>query len=542
MERTRKHLLAAVLALAAALILAVPALAADEYTLVGTADELMTALNSGAEKIRFTKDIDMAALSQTPTSNLVITSSLELDLNGCTWTIPVFNGNTGRPGDETVAPLYFGSGDNLDRNFVIQNGTISVKDADNRYALWQYSGTLTLSGVTMNGGVAVGGTCEIINCQISRNSSTGAAALWVSDGGRVEKIQNSTLTGKGSSACGIFLQSNASIGEILACTVTGDENSGDNGGITGSGAIGRIVMEDGFSIDEIRGVSITEGIELVTGGEIGTITGCEISAGAAPGSDDELDAAIWVTNGTIGRIEGNTITAQEAFGIVNTGTISDLGENAITSGATRGGQPAHVVNDGGTLCVTAEGTVKQVSFDFGSGAFMKDVFIADEGGWYVQNTGAGGTVTTPNATEEDVALRFTGQIRLIEPWGLRVNVGIPGVETSKISSVVVTFIQGGTTKEVTAEYNAAYSQAKGCADYSADLTGIQTQYLNESISFTAEVSLADGTTLSSEEEKTVNMVSILTSCAASSDYTREERNVYTAILNWFNAYQAYLEK
>ena len=54
MERTRKHLLATALALAAALILAVPALAADTsedgYTIVSTADELMAELSEGTQK------------------------------------------------------------------------------------------------------------------------------------------------------------------------------------------------------------------------------------------------------------------------------------------------------------------------------------------------------------------------------------------------------------------------------------------------------------------------------------------------------------
>ena len=67
MERTRKHLLATALALAAALILAVPALAADTsedgYTIVSTADELMAELSKGTQKIRFGNNIDIRLLN-----------------------------------------------------------------------------------------------------------------------------------------------------------------------------------------------------------------------------------------------------------------------------------------------------------------------------------------------------------------------------------------------------------------------------------------------------------------------------------------------
>lgn len=139
------------------------------------------------------------------------------------------------------------------------------------------------------------------------------------------------------------------------------------------------------------------------------------------------------------------------------------------------------------------------------------------------------------------SLRFTGQIRLIEPWGLRINVGMPdGTTQDDIRSATVTFTQKNETKTITAEYNAAYSQARGGLYYNADFTGIQTQYLDEPIEFTAVVTLRDGTTIETEGVKTVNMVDILESCAASSAYSRAERNVYTAILNWFNAYQVYL--
>ena len=537
MERTRKHLLAAALALAAALILAVPALAADTsedgYTIVSTANELMAELSKGTQKIRFGANIDMSNLSTPQTENLVIQSSLDLDLCEYTWTVTDFGSGEGS------AAIYLIPENNSNASFTIQNGTITIKNRNDSYALWQEGGTLSLHRVNMNGGAYVSNVSEITNCNITRYSSDGAAALWVSENGTVGELESSTFEGKGSFARGIVLWTDASINSMYACTVTSDDNDIDEGcSIGNGGTIGRIVMESGSSIDGIIGGKISQGIIFVTGGEIGTITGCEISTGP----DSTAAAAIQVESGTIGQIYNNTITAQQAYGILNKGTISALGENEIVSDFRRGGQPAHVLNDSGTLTVTAAGTIREVEFDFGNGAFMKNVFIANDGGWYVQNSGAGGTVTAPNATvEEDKALRFTGQIRLIEPWGLRVNVGIPNAAQSEIESVKVTFTQGDRTETVTAGYNADYSQAKVGVWYSADLTGIRTQYLNEDIEFTAVVTLADGTTIKTEETKTVNMVDVLESCAANGDYSSEERAVYEAILDWFTAYQAYLK-
>ena len=162
--------------------------------------------------------------------------------------------------------------------------------------------------------------------------------------------------------------------------------------------------------------------------------------------------------------------------------------------------------------------------------------------WSIQNTGYPGSTITATNTAEDSTLSFTGQIRLLEPWGLRVNVGIPNAAQSEIESVAVTFTQGTRTEIVTADYNADYSAVRDGIWYSADLTGIQTQYLGEDIDFTVVVTLAGGTTIETEENKTVNMVDVLESCAASDDYSREEQNVYEAILNWFTAYQAYLAR
>ena len=552
MERTRKHLLAAALALAAALILAVPALAADGYTEVDTAEELIAEIAVGTSQIRFVDDIDMGDTSY---EAVRISSALELDLNGHTWTVRDAANNTA---------IHLGAYgvENPQVDVTIRNGTIDASASGVGYALWLYEGgTLSLNSVTIKGGVATDGIIEsIAYCNITQNHGNGAAALCLRDNAEVKDIVGGSLTGAVYHAFGVYVSAGASIGSIRSCTITSDFEYSialNEHGAT----IGAIYMTEG-TITGIRGydnlaaitggtvpgdmpwtceairmsggeIGMIDGVAIagiyMTGGEIDTITDCAISPyqGETTGNSQLSPDAISLQNAAIGTIANNTITAEgNGYGIYNKGTISDLGENTFISG----NQSTDVLNDGGDLTITAEGTL-----------LYGNEFTSSGGSWFAQNTGAGGTITAPNATEEDKALSFTGQIRLLEPWGLRVNVGIPNVAQSEIESVKVTFTQGDRTEMVTAGYNADYSQAKGGVWYSADLTGIQTQYLGDSIGFTAVVTLTDGTPIETEENKTVNMVNVLANCAASGNYSREEQNVYEAILNWFTAYQAYLK-
>ena len=556
MERTRKHLLAAALALAAVLILAVPALAADTsedgYTIVSTADELMAELSKGTQKIRFGNNIDMGNTSY---DAVRISSALELDLGGYTWTVRDAANNT------TIHLGAYGV-ENPQVDVTIRNGTIDASASGVGYALWLYEGgTLSLNSVTVKGGVATDGTIEsIAHCNITQYQGNGAAALSLRDNAQVKDIVGGSLTGAVYHAFGVYVSAGASIGSIRSCTITSAMDYSivlNEHGAT----IGAIYMTEG-TITGIRGydnlaaitggtvpgdtpwtceairmsggeIGMIDGVTIagiyMTGGKIDTITDCSISPyqGETTGNSQLSPDAISLQNAAIGTIANNTIIAEgNGYGIYNKGTISDLGENTFISG----NQSTDVLNDGGDLTITAEGTL-----------LYGNEFTSSGGSWFAQNTGAGGTITAPNATEEDKALSFTGQIRLIEPWGLRVNVGIPNVAQSEIESVKVTFTQGDRTEMVTAGYNADYSQAKGGVWYSADLTGIQTQYLGDSIGFTAVVTLTDGTPIETEETRTVNMVNVLKNCAASGNYSREEQNVYEAILNWFTAYQAYLK-
>ena len=556
MARTRKHLLAAALALAAVLILAVPALAADTsedgYTIVSTADELMAELSKGTQKIRFGNNIDMGNTSY---DAVRISSALELDLGGYTWTVRDAANNT------TIHLGAYGV-ENPQVDVTIRNGTIDASASGVGYALWLYEGgTLSLNSVTVKGGVATDGTIEsIAHCNITQYQGNGAAALSLRDNAQVKDIVGGSLTGAVYHAFGVYVSAGASIGSIRSCTITSAMDYSivlNEHGAT----IGAIYMTEG-TITGIRGydnlaaitggtvpgdtpwtceairmsggeIGMIDGVTIagiyMTGGKIVTITDCSISPyqGETTGNSQLSPDAISLQNAAIGTIANNTIIAEgNGYGIYNKGTISDLGENTFISG----NQSTDVLNDGGDLTITAEGTL-----------LYGNEFTSSGGSWFAQNTGAGGTITAPNATEEDKALSFTGQIRLIEPWGLRVNVGIPNVAQSEIESVKVTFTQGDRTEMVTAGYNADYSQAKGGVWYSADLTGIQTQYLGDSIGFTAVVTLTDGTPIETEETRTVNMVNVLKNCAASGNYSREEQNVYEAILNWFTAYQAYLK-
>lgn len=553
MARTRKHLLAAALALAAALILAVPALAADDYTEVDTAEELIAEIAAGTSQIRFVDDIDMGDTSY---EAVRISSALELNLNGHTWTVRDAANNT------TIHLGAYGV-ENPQVDVTIRNGTIDASASGVGYALWLHEGgTLSLNSVTIKGGVATDGIIEsIAYCNITQNHGNGAAALCLRDNAEVKDIVGGSLTGAVYHAFGVYVSAGASIGSIRSCTITSamdysivlNEHGATIGAIcmtegtitgirgydnlaaiTGGTVTGETpwtseaIRMSGGEIGMINGVTIA-GINM-TGGKIGTILNCAISPyqGEITGDSWITSDAISIQNATIGTIKDNTITAEgNGYGIYNKGTISDLGENTFISG----NQSTDVLNDGGDLTITAEGTL-----------LYGNEFTSSGGSWFAQNTGAGGTITAPNATEEDKALRFTGQIRLLEPWGLRVNVGIPNVAQSEIESVAVTFTQGTRTETVTAEYNADYSQAKDGVWYSADLTGIRTQYLNEDIEFIAVVTLTDGTPIETEENKTVNMVNVLESCAANGDYSSEERAVYEAILGWFTAYQAYLAR
>lgn len=559
MARTRKHLLAAALALAAALILAVPALAADTsedgYTIVSTADELMAELSKGTQKIRFGNNIDMGNTSY---DAVRISSALELDLGGYTWTVRDAANNT------TIHLGAYGV-ENPQVDVTIRNGTIDASASGVGYALWLYEGgTLSLNSVTVKGGVATDGTIEsIAHCNITQYQGNGAAALSLRDNAQVKDIVGGSLTGAVYHAFGVYVSAGASIGSIRSCTITSAMDYSivlNEHGAT----IGAIYMTEG-TITGIRGydnlaaitggtvpgdtpwtceairmsggeIGMIDGVTIagiyMTGGKIDTITDCSISPyqGETTGNS-QLDA-ISLQNAAIGTIANNTIIAEgEGYGIWNDlSTIADLGENEFQGNPIWQGLPAHVLNDGGNVTVSAAGILSQ----------DKNTFTSLSS-WSIQNTGYPGSTITATNTAEDSTLRFTGQIRLLEPWGLRVNVGIPSVEQHEIESVEVTFTQDDRTKTVTADYNADYSQAKGGIWYSADLTGIQTRYLDDSISFTAVVTLADGTTIKTEETKTVNMVDVLEKCAASGDYSGEEQNVYEAILNWFTAYQAYLK-
>lgn len=558
MERTRKHLLATALALAAALILAVPALAADTsedgYTIVSTADELMAALSEGTQKIRFGVDIDTTEIvgeyDETEGGGFISiglgTSSLEIDLDGHVWTAKTLESSD--PYLDGAGAIYIYSG-----SITIKNGKINISNGDDGTAIWVKGGDLALSNVTMNGGVICEASIDYIGqstISMDDNGET-VAALTLANNATIGTLVESTITG-GGDMFGARVDEGCKIDRIMGCTI--------DGGILNQGEIGAIFMVDDYTIDGIWGdgsiaggtvtgetpwtseairmsggeIGMINGVTIaginMTGGKIGTILNCAISPyqGEITGDSWITSNAISIQNATIGTIKDNTITAEgNGYGIYNKGTISDLGENTFISG----NQSTDVLNDGGDLTITAEGTL-----------LYGNEFTSSGGSWFAQNTGAGGTITAPNATEEDKALSFTGQIRLLEPWGLRVNVGIPNVAQSEIESVKVTFTQGDRIEMVTAGYNADYSQAKGGVWYSADLTGIRTQYLNEDIEFTAVVTLTDGTPIETEENKTVNMVNVLESCAANGDYSSEERAVYEAILGWFTAYQAYLAR
>lgn len=376
----------------------------------------------------------------------------------------------------------------------------------------------------------LGGTGQVAGIDLQR------------DGSKIDAISNCKIAG-------IFIVS-GEIGIIEGCTIDhvpeGNEYTAaisigsTNASYSASGSIGTI-RDCIITVDKTN----KHGIALLDG-EIGMIAGSTITA---------TSAGI-VNYGTIDRVEDNTITATEygvwnksiinsisgnsvtsdSYAVLNTsGTILDLGEeNKLTGKTTWGAQQADVLNDGGKIHITATGTLSQVEASFGDDSFETTAFSAVDG-WQAINTGYEGTEMT---VPENYSLRFVGQIRLIEPWGLRINVAAlnngTAVEQSAVRSVRIGFVQGtGGYQWITAAQNGNY--------YSADFTGIQTQYLNTPIRFAAEVTLTDGTVIESGD-KTVNLLELLKSSASSSANSAKERAVYQAIVNWFNAYQSYLGK
>ena len=564
--KSKTKFLASVMLLLA-LLLTIPALAAtmDGYTEVSTAEELVSALIGDAAKIRLTQNIDTTAQT---TDRFQIDRTLELDLNNFTWTAKA-------PSEGDYGMLYLtGSGD-----LTVKNGAISLGTGGS-VAIWMYSeGTaLELQGVTLNGSIAnIKGTVRAItSCNISLSVANGGGtgALVVGAGnhsssGSVGLIQNSTISGNGTNVCGISLFS-GTISSIADCTISSDGGWGMNlvdatviellrtsvtGGIS-YGTIGSVHLTAEDTIDVMNHVTITGGSDgwgISNSGKIGTITDCHISA--------NLDAIC--NNGAITTISGCTLLASGTYGkSIENGSGATIG---TVSGCTLTATQSSLHNHPGASIKTV--TSNTINTRVANGgtitSLSSNTFTIPESD-AINNTGWGegkqGTITTcENNTfaEESPAvytMKFARQIRLYEPWGVRVSMmvdlngsAIALQNNSNVKSVGIYFLQGGTAPGqetmaasgtlVASEFNAALSSSQDV--YSSDFVGIQTSKLAETIYYMGALTLADGTTVYSDVRE-MSVLELLQAGVSNASMSTEEKNVYQAIINWYDAYQTYL--
>lgn len=564
------------LILSALVALSVVAFATDGYTEVGTTAELLTALSGDADKIRLTDDI--YAISG-DTNSITINRDVEVDLNNHTW--GGFTLSTASAEDKTPV-------------VTISNGNITLGD-NNCNIISHMSGSLTLTNIVMNGKLSLGAgtTTAIDGCTITRtapnpegsylNGDYCAIAFyenWGSDYAQITSISNSIISGyyiginmafgsidsianshiEGMVGDGITVttyvdqSTPTTIGEISASQITGGEE-----GYAIRLQAGRADDEIKSAIGEISDCNLIGGKGGINGGTIGTLHNCDIYG--------EYFAVSNFT-GTITAITDCTLRADGAYGkgIENTGTISTISgctfEASYTSlhnhpGGHIGSVTGNTINapipNGGTIDALTDNifTIPE------EGAIDNNAF---EDNAFGESSIGVITVCENNTFAEteivEYTMQFARQIRLYEPWGVRVSVMVNANGTalelennSAIESIGMYFLQGGahpTQDTLTAkgiwvagEYNELLSTTQDV--FSSDFIGIQTNKLDETVYYMACLKMADGTTVYSEI-RSLSLIDLLNAGADNSNMSYEERNVYRAILNWFEAYQNYLNR
>lgn len=311
--------LALLVVLALALTLALPAFAAEandeEWTMVGTKEELEAALaDETVSRIRFTGDINTGA------SSYHITRALELDPHGYTW----FADERATSSDYLL---------NVSADVFIHTGNIEVGTGAS-LAIWQYGGNMTLTSVNLLGRVAIttGAVASIDDCDITVLSETPDAmkgddsAIYI-HGGTLVSLTNSTITGDFN---GINMYAGGgTIGEIDNCTITG------------------------LNHDAIH---FTGRIDSITNSTLNYPEGyCGINA--APHQFTGI-----YCNSSVGLISGNTISG--SYPICNYGTIKALGENEMTG---------MVLCYAGTIHTTAAGTKTENGFTADAGWYIVNI-------------------------------------------------------------------------------------------------------------------------------------------------------------------------
>lgn len=244
------------------------------------------------------------------------------------------------------------------------------------------------------------------------------------DEGTINNIIGCTIEGQ------VFLRS-GDIGTISGNTITAEDGNaivnygsietiGSGNTITipmGSPSGAQYVAINNFgTIDSIEGNAINgEAVIFNQSGRISEITGNTLTAGDSDGAivntasigtiEDNVITSEWrgiynygvntgVDNVTIGRISGNRITSENFYAIINAvGTISELEDNELSSGAEDEGYHFGVMNDGGLLHITADGVLSSVPIDVNGEMMDLTVFFADAGWMAANSIGTGGTIT-----------------------------------------------------------------------------------------------------------------------------------------------------
>lgn len=494
----------------------------------------------------------------------------------------------------TVGPIKVGEGSSVDR---ISGGTIQGDSSTGDEAIACHGTIGTIQNCTVAYDDPAGGGTGALRVG-------GVFDVWT---GHVGTIYNCTFTGSGDRVSGIALFS-GTIDEINNCTITGTE---DRFSLVNCGSIGAITVGEGNTIESIGGGGTIGSSEVEYGimnyGTIGSIQNCTIT-----GLYDSV-----CTHGTIDSIIGNTLTAAGEYGIgievVAPGSIQTLSENHSTSmqafiivhkdaavgqitnntanakisnGGLQGAGTVELISgntiiapesddaiyNGGSLTtlgdndLTAkeggvgiynEGTIQTISVPV---SVSNETLFTAEAGWTLLNKG---TVTNytliQNPDPVTYEIKFARQIRLYDPWGVRVSARIVDsngvvLTPDDIETVGIYFYQAADGETVTSSeqlmtkgnyigsaYNENLSEARGYTYFSSDYTGVATNKLDATIYYMGCAELTNGETVSSDVRE-MSLFDLLTTAADDSagGYSAEEKAVYQAILNWFDAYQVYL--
>lgn len=256
----------------------------DEFTIVNTEQELISALGKGTEKIKLGKDISS-------TSFFALEQKVVIDLDGHTWI------------DTRDRPDFLSTKDG--GNVIVQNGTAT-------FSIVMEGGELILKELELNGAVFC-------------------------DDGKLVSMEDCTMTGGNGSdyPVGIIVREDGAVGAIKNCTIN----------ITGNVTPSPLIVEGG-SVDTIEGCTITatnkgterwfHAVNLMSGGSVGSIKNCAITANGknyCTGINIDEDSSVKVVEGCTITAKNTTTDDESKFddGISVGGKIGTMKECKITA-------------------------------------------------------------------------------------------------------------------------------------------------------------------------------------------------------------------